>query len=167
MAVSLICLAPILARLFRRSKIDDISPDWLENFSVSTYYPMEGLLSSEDISYLSRQPAFDLSLYKKLRRDRLHIFRQYLDRMILDFNRLHFVARYVVAHSQDDQSDVLKQLIRIKIRFCLAVTKTELNYTLCLLGFRTLEAKALIVRLEEMSSHLSSIHSGQASEVIA
>jgi len=59
--------------------MEEITPEWLENFSTSVYHPMEGLLADEDFRFLSRQPGFDLSLYRKLRRERLRIFRQYLN----------------------------------------------------------------------------------------
>ena len=68
---------PVLFGLFRKCTAEDITPEWLENFSVSTYSVMEGLLDDRDFDFLSRQSGFDLSLYRKLRRERLSIFRQY------------------------------------------------------------------------------------------
>lgn len=155
-----VLMVPILSKLYRRCRVEDVSPEWLESFSPSIYYPMQGLLADEDFRFLSRQPGFDLSLYRKLRRERLNIFRQYLVRLVLDFNRLHAVARMLIAHGSVDRSDLLGRMIRLKIRFTLAVFQAELSYTLCCFGFRSLAARAMILRLEEMSVHLGSLSAG-------
>lgn len=159
LAVALV--VPVLIKLSRRCAIQDIDPEWLENFSPASYYPMQRLLSEEDFRFLARQPGFDLSLYRKLRRDRLHIFRQYLSRLILDFNRLHATARFLLANGREDYSDLGSQLIWLKVRFSLAVIQAEASYLLCCVGFRTLAVRAMILRLEEMSSQLSFISATQ------
>ncbi len=148
---------PVLIKLYRRCGLEDITPEWLESFSPAVYYPMQGLLSAEDFRFLSRQPGFDLSLHRKLRRERLHIFRQYLTRMIVDFNRLHTAARLLLAHGREDQSELVGRLVWLKIRFSLAVLQAHATYMLCCIGFRTLAVRATILRLEEMSAQLSLI----------
>jgi hypothetical protein len=153
--VALIC--PTLRRLCRKCNVEDLSPEWLERFSPQSYYPMERLLNSEDFSFLSRQPGFDLALYRKFRKERLQIFRQYLNRMILDFNRLHLAARLLLAQSAEDRSDLVFKLIMVKVRFSIAVLEAEIRYALCCLGVRTLTARVLILRLEELSNQLAFI----------
>jgi hypothetical protein len=123
---------------------------------------MERLLAEEDFNFLCRQPGFDLSLYRKLRRDRLRIFRQYLNRLIIDFNRLHATARAILASSQEDCSELVSKLIWLKVRFSLAVLRVEVDYLLCRFGLRFVVPATLILRLEEMSAHLSSIAAAQA-----
>ncbi len=122
---------------------------------------MQGLLSKEDFTFLSRQPGFDFSLYKKLRRERLRIFQQYLSRLIIDFNRLHTAACTLLAHSGEDRSDLFTRLIFLKLRFTVAVIQAEASYTLCCAGFRSLAVRGLILRLEEMSAQLSSLSAAQ------
>lgn len=155
------CILPVLRKLLKPCKIEEISADWLESFSPSAYYPMQGLLGDEDFHFLSRQPGFDLSLYKKLRRDRLHIFRQYLNRLIIDFNRLHTAARFLLAQSSEDHSDLALHLIWVKVRFSMAVVRVEGSYLLCYFGLRSLAVRALISHLEEMSAQLTAISAGQ------
>lgn len=159
--LSLVLVAPILFKLFRKCSLDEITPEWLENFSPSSYYPMQGLLADEDFRFLSRQPGFDFSLYRKLRRERLLIFRQYLCRLIVDFNRLHAAARVLVAHGQEDASNVLVSLIWLKVRFSAAVFQAEGSYLLCRLGIGSLAAQSVILRLEEMSAQLSAMSAAQ------
>jgi hypothetical protein len=148
---------PMLRRVCRKAAIEEITPEWLESFSVESYYPMQGLLSDEDFTFLSRQPGFDESLYRKLRRERLHIFRQYLLRLVVDFNRLHTVARVILSRSTQDRSDVVTRLIILKLRFSLAVFQAEFSYMLCCLGFRFLGARKAIALLDDMSVQLTAL----------
>jgi hypothetical protein len=150
-------LVPVLVRLLRRSDLAEVTPEWLENFSTSSYYPMEGLLADEDFRFLSRQPGFDFSLYRKLRADRLRIFRQYLNRLIGDFNRLHMVARFLVSQGSEDRSDMAAQLILLRLRFSMSVVRVEASYLMCRFGWRALAIGNLITRLEDMSGQLNSI----------
>jgi len=161
-ALSLALVAPLLIRLCRGSRIEEITPEWLESFTPASYYPMQGLLADEDFSFLSRQPGFDFSLYRKLRRERLHIFRQYLHRLVRDFNRLHAAARFLIVHGHQDRSNLVGRLFTLKVRFSVAVLRAEISYLLCSIGIGSLAAQAAIRRLEDMSSQLSSMSAPQA-----
>jgi hypothetical protein len=155
-------LVPVLTRLMRTCAVREIPSDWLENFSVSSYYPMEKLLAEEDFKFLSRQPGFDLSLYRKLRRDRLHIFKQYLNRSIVDFNRLHAAVRAILPYMGEDRSDLVSRLIWLKMRFCFAAIRAEISYRLCLLGIGRLAVHPLISELERMSLQFNRVAAAQA-----
>jgi hypothetical protein len=154
---------PILVRLLRGCRLDEVTPEWLDSFSASVYYPMEGLLSNEDFAFLSRQPGFDISLYRKLRRDRLRIFRQYFLRLIRDFNRLHAVARALISQTPEDHSELMMKMIMLKLRFSLAALSVEFSYWRCLIRFRPLVVRSLIGGLEEMSRELQSLAHGRQS----
>lgn len=147
-------LAPVLARLFRKCTAEEITADWLANFDPASYRPMHGLLSSEDFQFLVRQPGFDLSLYRKLRRERMLIYRQYLRRLISDFNRLHTYLRLVIAQSQEDRSALVMKLATLKLRFTFSVVQAEMSYYLCLVGVGTLATRSVVSQLEEMTNHL-------------
>jgi hypothetical protein len=148
---------PVLRRLHRKPLLDEITPEWLESFSLDRYRSMSSLLSNDDFAFLSRQPGFDLSLYKKLRRERLAIFRQYLDRLIVDFNRLHVTARALVASSQQDSSEIAGKLIGVQFDFYKAVFRTELSYRLCCLGVSTVDVRVVLAPLEALSEQLSEL----------
>ena len=139
----------------------EVTPEWLEHFSSGSYRPMENLLGTEDFHFLVRQPGFDRSLYRRLKRDRLRIFRQYLNRLISDFNRLHTYARFLLARTEEDHSDLLMRLIWLKVRFSLTVLRVELRYLACCLGYYPLVTGSLISRLEEMSQQLKLIAGGR------
>jgi hypothetical protein len=160
-AVAAALVVPVLGKLYKTCRIEEITPEWLESFSVAAYHPMEGLLADEDFTFLSRQPGFDLSLYRKLRRERLRIFRQYLTRLISDFNRLHLVTRALIAQSPVDRSDLVSKLIRLKIRFSVALIRAEASYVLCRFGLSSLPVRALILHLEEMHAQLGALSAAQ------
>ena len=148
-------VAPVLRRLLRKTTIEDVTPEWVESFSVERYRPMLGLLAKEDFAFLSRQPGFDPSIYRKLRRERLCIFEQYLTRLILDFKKLHATARYFVARSPEDRSEVAIKLIRLHWAFSVNVVEVHLRLQLCRLGIGTAEAQIVVARLQQMSDQLT------------
>ena len=161
-AVTAAFAIPVLVKLYRRGRVEEITPEWLEAFSVSVYEPMNGLLADEDFKFLSRQPGFDLSLYRKFRRDRLRIFRQYLDRLVNDFNRMHLMTRVLIARSPEDCSDLISGLVRLKLRFSVTLVKAEVNYVLCLLGMRSLAVRGLLLDIEEMHAQFTAAFAMQA-----
>jgi hypothetical protein len=150
-------VAPVLTRLLKRTTIEDITPEWVESFSIERYRPMLGLLANEDFAFLSRQPGFDSSIYKKLRRERLAIFEQYLGRLILDFKKLHATARFLIAQSDVDRSDVAMQLIRLRWMFALNVVNVQIRFQLCRLGLGTVHAQVLIARLQQLNEQLGGL----------
>ena len=155
--LSLVLCLPVLFKLLKSSSFEEITPEWLANFSVSSYYPMQNLLADEDFRFLSRQPGFDPSLYRKLRRERMMIFQQYLSRLIRDFNRLHTTARVLVGNGTEDRSDLLSRLISLKLRFMFAVLCTQFSYFGCYVGLKTIRVQSAISYLETMAKEVSTV----------
>lgn len=155
-------VAPVLRRLFKKTSIEDITPEWVESFSVERYRPMLGLLADEDFAFLSRQPGFDPSIYRKLRRERLAIFEQYLSRLILDFKKLHTTARFLVAQSDQDHSDLAVALLRLRWAFAMNALEVQVRFQLCKLGLGTVHAQVLIAKLQQMNEQLSALAAPQA-----
>jgi hypothetical protein len=145
-------LGPVVFRLFQPCSFNEIPREWLEEFSPSSYYPMQRLLSDEDFRFLARQPGFDLSLYRKLKRERLLIFRQYLRRLIRDFNRLYTVTRTIISLEPEDHSELAVKLVKLRVKFMFSVLSAECSYVMCCMGFKTIAATAMLARLEEMSA---------------
>jgi hypothetical protein len=160
--LGLVGVAPVLRKLFKKTTIEDITPEWIESFSVERYRPMMGLLSEEDFDFLARQPGFDAGLYKKLRRERLDIFHQYFSRLILDYKKLHTTARYFIAQCEDDQSELAQKLIRMRFAFALSALRVQYQFVLCQAGIGTVEARLLVTKLQQMSDQLGSLAVPQA-----
>lgn len=112
---------------------------------------MEQLLAKDDFLFLSHQPGFDSSMEKKLRRERMRIFREYLCRMVKDFNRVHALIRWQIAQSDDDRSALATELIKLKFRFCRALVLTECCFFLCRFTTVSLRVRSLVSCLEQTS----------------
>jgi hypothetical protein len=124
---------------------------------------MVELLSDEDFKFLARQPGFDFRLRRKLRRERLLIFRQYLQKLISDFNRLHLAVRLIVSRNPEDHSHMVSQLMWLKVRFSISILRVEVSYLLCWLGLRKMYAGDLVYYLEQMSAQMRLATAIQAS----
>ncbi len=144
-------LLPVLIRLLRSSQPQELTTEWFDNFQISIYRPMQGLLARDDFRFLSSQPGFDSSLFRKLRRDRLRIFREYMNRLILDYNRLHTLANFVISQSPEDHSKLFTQLIYMRLRFWLATLQVEFSYLLCRVGAPSISTSSVLKHLEEIS----------------
>lgn len=151
---SALVIVPTMRRLFLKPSIGEITPQWLEEFSPDRYRSMANLLANDDFSFLVRQPGFELKLYRKLRRERLAIFRQYLDRLVLDFRRLHTTARMLAAQNSEDSTMLAQQLFKLQYRFNLALIRTEFEYSLCRFGLAAVHVQRLIQPLRSLSESL-------------
>lgn len=154
---SALVILSVMRRIFFRPEVKEITSEWLEQFSPDRYRSMASLLANDDFAFLSRQPGFDLSLYRKLRRERLAIFRQYLDRLVMDFERLHLMARLLAAESPEESSDLVAMLFRLQWQFKAALMKTEFEYLLCRFGLATVHVQRLITPLYSLSEGISSL----------
>jgi hypothetical protein len=150
-------MMPVLFRLLKPCQPSDLTAEWFESFHIACYQPMQGLLAPEDFQFLRRQPGFDPSLFRKLRQDRLRIFRQYLNRMIVDFNRLYALARLVISQSSEDQSGLFAELVSIRLRFWTSILQVEARYLLCRITSHSVSVTGPLQRLEEMSLHLTAL----------
>ena len=155
-------LGPVVFRLFQPCSFNEIPHEWLEEFTPNSYYPMRRLLSDEDFQFLARQPGFDLSLYRKLKRERLLIFRQYLRRLIVDFNRLYTVNRTLISLQEEDHSELAVRLMKLRVRFMFSVLSAECSYVLCCMGVKTMVATGMLARLEEMTAEFSRVAQPEA-----
>lgn len=144
-------LVPVLTRLLRVSRPSEFTTEWFENFQVSSYAPMQGLLAQDDFVFLSRQPGFDPALIQKLRRDRLRIFREYMNRLIVDYNRLHTLAYFVISQCKEDQSALFTDLLSMRFQFWLATVQVEFRYALCYLGANSVSLTDILTQVDSLS----------------
>ena len=151
LAVILVLLAPVLVRLLKPSSPGELTFDWFEGLNLDVYKPMQGLLADDDFHFLSRQPGYDALLHKRLRQDRLRIFREYLYRLIADYNRLYLLASFVISQTAEDQSILFTKLLRMRLNFWLATFMVEFNYRLCCVGISRVSLGAILQQMEDIS----------------
>ncbi len=67
----------LIRRLASPAKAELVSTEWLSRFSVAKYRPMERLFSDADYRFLERQRGFNPGIARRLRRERMRVFRGY------------------------------------------------------------------------------------------
>lgn len=143
--------------LVRRRSSRTFEPDWnwVEDFSVSKYRPMQRLLNREDYQFLAAQRGYDPSIAKTLRKDRRRVFRSYLSAMHRDFDRLYYTAKSVAVHAQVDQSQLLQALVTQRAVFIWAMFLVNFRLTLNAVGVDSINTQPLFEALESLRNTAS------------
>lgn len=102
------------------------SAEWLEEFSLDNYRPMQRLLDESDYSFLASQPGYDPLIASRLRAERKRIFRAYLRQLDIDFQKLVFIGNLMVVQSPVDRSDLAAAIAQARLRFFWSSFQTEL-----------------------------------------
>jgi hypothetical protein len=146
-------------RLVSSARVRGVDPEWLKNFSVARYRPVERLLSEEDVEFLKSQPGYLPGMEKALRSGRRRIFRAYLRTLARDFNRLHLALRLALLESPIDRPDLATVLLQQKLTFFLALAAVHLRLGLHTLGIGTVDVRGLVSTVDRMQAELKSLRS--------
>ena len=156
--LSLISIAFIILIILRlRRPAEKPCPEWLHTFSLGPYEPMLQALGDGDLSFISGAAGFHFCLPGKLRRERTRIFRNFLNRYIHDYNRLHALARASVASSTTDQSGMFIRLMQLRLTFSLSLFRAEMAYALSRTGLGTASAQILLPPLERVNGGMCKV----------
>ena len=131
--------------------------DWLDDFSATSYRPMERLLNAGDAVFLASQKGFEPSIGRRLRRQRIGIFQSYLGAMIRDFHRLMAIAKFITVYASQDSTDFESALWRLRLSFYGAVAATELRLAMSLIGIGEVDAKSVLGSLERMQVYTQNL----------
>lgn len=153
--ILLVTFIGLFFRLASRLDSRKASPAWLEEFSLESYAPMERLLDASDFRFLEAQPGYRPEMGKRLLAERRKIFGQYLGLLIRDFNQLHFFARLMLVHSEQDRPDLARELFRQQVRFYFAVCLVRCKVALYPLGWTALDVPKLLHGLEHMRNQIT------------
>jgi hypothetical protein len=161
-AVSLIILvallfAGLLRRLTAHSMHSHVDLEWVANFSVAKYRPMERLLSESDYRFLAVHKGYDRKIEKRLRSERRKILRGYLRCLKDDFSRLEAALRLFVSHSPVDRSDLAKALLKQRALFTFGVLMLECRLALHFLGVGTVNSQGLIGSLDSLKAQVEQL----------
>lgn len=152
-------LAAVTAFVFHRlvtsSGAVQTPVDFLNTFSPERYRPMLQLLSEEEFLFLAAQPGYRKGLGKTFRRNRIRIFRAFLDRVDRDFRRLHAAARAALVCSPDAHADLGTLLVRQRLTYLRAMLAIEFRLGLYRLGLAPMELPGMVELLEGMRSQLA------------
>lgn len=144
-------------RLISSTRVRGVDPEWLKNFSIATYRPMERLLSEDDVEFLKSQPGYLPGMEKTLRSGRRRIFRAYLRSLATDFNRLHLALRLALLESATDRPDLATVLVKQKVTFFLALAAVHLRLAMHALGLGTVDVRGLVSTVDRMRTELRSL----------
>ena len=114
-------LGLLIHRLVSPSRFELVSAEWLTRFSIAKYRPMARLFSEEDYRYLAAQKGYHPKLAKRLRRERVLVFRGYLAFLKADYRRLEAALNLYMADSRTDRPDLAKEILKRRARFTASV----------------------------------------------
>lgn len=144
-------------KLFTRVDDNESAAEWLNDFSIESYRPMERLFNEADYEFLAEQPGYHPGIGKKLRAERKKIFRAYLSQLVGDFHRLVHVANLMMVYSGKDRSDLAHSIFKLRAKFYWTVICTEASLTLLPFIPRNVRAGYLISSLAKMNDNVHSL----------
>jgi hypothetical protein len=155
-AVALGALA--LVRMRRRGVDRSLAADlnWIEDFSIDKYRPMQRLLLDDDLEFLRRQPGYRPYMADQLRRERCRVFRTYLGALRRDFDRIYFAAKEAVLHSPEGV-DLCGALARHRAVFLYAMACVQLRLVMYRFGWSHVDVSALIGALDEIMTDVRAL----------
>ncbi len=136
--------------VLRRDRFDGLTPDWLSNFSVARYKPMERLLCEDDFRFLAAQKGFEPKIARRLRAERRKIFREYLRCLSRDFGRLEAAVRLFMVHAMEDRPELAKALLRQRLAFTYGIIAAECRLVMHTFGIGTVDIRNLVGSLDMM-----------------
>ncbi len=158
----LLCAVVLIWKMMSSIRVRSVEPEWLKNFSVSSYRPMERLLDEGDIIFLKKQSGYEPGMERRLRADRHRIFRMYLKNLGRDFSRLHYALRLMVLHAPEDSPELAKTLIKQKLVFLMSFAVIRVRLELYRFGVSGVDVRGLISTLDTMQQELQAMLSSPA-----
>jgi len=126
----LLAFAVLLIRLASRVGAGSSNLEWLDDFSIERFAPMERLLDPKDFKFLKSQPGYRPVMCVRLLLERRRAFAGYLGMLTRDFNQLLGVAKLMLVFSTEDRPEFAKALWRQQIRFYFAVSAVRCRIAL-------------------------------------
>lgn len=141
------CFAGLFWRLASRFDARQCTAEWLDGFSLASYVPMERLLGTEDVGFLSSQAGYRPEIARRLMAERRKIFAIYLEHLVRDFNQVMGIGKLMIVYSSQDRQEFARRLWRQQMRFYAGVYSVRLQlalYPLGLNGTRLRNASRLV-----------------------
>ena len=149
------------AVLFRRlssgpQKIAASPGDWGRIFSASRYKPMERLLDPVDYRFLQSHAGYSRRILRRLRANRIEIFRGYVRCLGRDFTRVSSALKLLMVHGSVDRSALAGLLLKQRLLFSLHVMSIESKLLLHTfgLGVPAVDVQSLVETLDMLRTQL-------------
>jgi hypothetical protein len=156
-ALLLACFASLFWRLASRFDAQQCTAEWLDQFSLESYAPMERLLQKRDLEFLESQPGYRPEIGQRLMAERRKIFRAYLRLLVRDFNQLIAIGKLMVVYSSQDQGQFARSLGRQQVKFYARVCAVQVQLALYPLGWTAVDATDLLAGLRSMRTKVQQL----------
>jgi hypothetical protein len=134
-----------------------VTTEWLNELSVDRYLPMTRLLETTDFRFLSQQQGYTPEMGKRLRQQRAHAFRGYLQLLESDFNRVAAALRLLLAHSTYDRPELASALLHRRLTFIYRVMEAQVRLSLFSMGWDGVDGTELIRLFDGMRLELRTL----------
>jgi len=128
-----------------------------EPFSPECYRPMERLLDEADGKFISSHSACTRQVKKTFRRQRISIFRAYLQLLSKDFHRVCKALKLYMAVCKTDRSDLASVVLKEQFRFAASMIYVEFTLLVFATGWSGLDASRLISAVDAMRERMQSL----------
>lgn len=147
----------LFAKLLSRERAVPTPEEWEDVFSPGRYKAMERLLEETDYQYLSAKSGGNMRLQNRLRHQRVHIFRAYVNCLSQDFTRICNAIKKVMVDSQVDRPDLAGLLMKQHFIFTFTVLAIEFRLVLYNFGLGAPDGRGLVNALDNMSAQLRTL----------
>jgi hypothetical protein len=134
-----------------------VTTDWIDALSPEHYRPMLRLLDRADFEFIRSQPGCTRRTLAVLRRQRVQVFRGYLNELSRDFGRTCAAVRILLAQSNTDRPDLASTLVRSQLTFALGMVAVQVRVGLFSLGIGTVSGADLVRLLDGLRIELRTL----------
>ncbi len=131
------------------------SETWFAEFSSFRYLPMRRVLAPAEEAFWVGNAAGSLAAFRAERR---HLFRQYMDVLRADFERLSQGVRVAVTQAPTDRSADIQKLLSMEWAFRKLLVQAEIRLALHWAGVEPLNAELLIDAMQGFEFSLREVH---------
>ncbi len=158
LTILVLALAILLVRrLGSQSECLPVTTEWLEDLSDDRYRPMLRLLEQTDFQFLRAQKGFTSAMEKRLRCQRVEVFRAYLSMLESDFKRVCLGLKLMLVESECDRPDLASALISRQLTFALGIVTVQFRLYLFQWGVAGVDASGLVKSFDGMRMELKAL----------
>jgi hypothetical protein len=162
-AALFVVLGLVFVALFRnigsRSRTSAMPADWDSLFLPFRYKPMERLLDPTDYRFLESQPAFNRKMARRVRSNRINMFRGYARCLGRDYSRVSAAVRILMVHAPVDRSALTGLLLKQRLLFSFSMASLEGRLFMYSLGWTapTVDVRSMVDSLDSLCAQLRAL----------
>jgi hypothetical protein len=128
-----------------------------EAFSPECYTPMGRLLNEADGKFISSHSGCTRQIKQTFRKQRINIFRAYLQLLSTDFHRVCKALKLYMAVCKVDRSDLAAVVMKEQFRFAASMVYVQFTLMVFASGWSGIDASRLIGAVDAMRDRMQSL----------